>query len=516
MKNTKVTKEAYLGIEIGSTRIKAVAIDKETLTPISSGSYLWKSSFLNGIWTYDIDQAWKGIKEALCSLDDEIQFTAVGISGMMHGYLAFDEDWNLLTPFRTWQNTITSRSAAELTELFAFNIPQRWSSAHLYEAILSSEEHVSRVAHITTIAGYIHYMLTGVNAVGIGEASGIFPIDSKTLNYDEAMLEKFNQKLFEHGFSKRAEDIFPKVLTAGDPAGCLNFAGEKALAGRIKASTPFAPPEGDAGTGMVATNSISYKTGNISAGTSIFAMVVLEKRLSKIYKEIDIVTTPDGKPVAMVHCNNCTGDINAWVSLFKSVLSLFGKEVSDEELYTKLYESSVQGKSDCGGIIAYNYLAGEVITGLDQGVPMLLRAPDSDFSLENFMRSQIYGSLATLRIGMDIFKVENVEISRLTAHGGLLKTPGVAQKYMAAAFNTDVVCLETSGEGGPYGMALLAAYMSEKNTNITLDEFLSSRVFGNTVTTVVSASDSEVADFNEYIEKYKRLLAVERAAVENI
>lgn len=516
MKNTKMTNEAYLGIEIGSTRIKAVAIDKETLAPLSSGGYLWKSSFSNGIWTYDIEEAWKGINEALSQLDEKIEFSAVGISGMMHGYLAFDENWNLLTPFRTWQNTITARSAAELSELFSFNMPQRWSAAHLYEAVLSSEEHVSRVAHITTIAGYIHYMLTGVNAVGIGEASGIFPIDSEKITYDEAMLEKFNQKLVEHGFTRRAEDVFPKVLTAGDSAGCLTATGEKALGGKIKASTPFAPPEGDAGTGMVATNSISYNTGNISAGTSIFAMVVLEKHLSKIYEEIDMVTTPDGKPVAMVHCNNCTGDINAWVSLFKGVLSLFGKDVSSDELYTKLYKSSVNGDANCGGIIACNYLAGEVLTGLDKGIPMLLRTPDSDFSLANFMRAQIYGSLATLRLGMDIFNRENVKISRLTAHGGLLKTPGVAQKYMAAAFNTDVVCLETSGEGGPYGMALLAAYMNEKNLGLTLDEFLSSRVFSNTVTTVESATESEVADFNEYIEKYKKMLAVERAAVENL
>lgn len=516
MRTTEMKKEAYLGIEIGSTRIKAVAIDNKTLAPLSSGGYFWKSSFLNGIWTYDIEEAWKGIKEALSDLDDNIQFNAVGISGMMHGYLAFDENWNLLTPFRTWQNTITARSAAELSELFGFNIPQRWSSAHLYEAILSSEEHVNQVAHITTIAGYIHYMLTGVNAVGIGEASGIFPIDSEKLNYDEAMLEKFNQKLLEHGFLKRAEDVFPKVLTAGESAGYLTDKGAKLLDGAITPGTPFAPPEGDAGTGMVATNSISYKTGNISAGTSIFAMVVLEKHLSKIYEEIDMVTTPDGNPVAMVHCNNCTSDINAWVSLFKSVLTLFGKEVSNDELYTKLYESSVQGEADCGGILACNYLAGEVITGLDKGVPMILRTPDSDFSLENFMRAQIYGSLATLRLGMDIFHAENVEISRLTAHGGLLKTPGVAQKYMAAAFNTDIVCLETSGEGGPYGMALLAAYMNEKNGTLSLDEFLESRVFNNSDCRAASVTDKEAADFNDYMEKYKKMLTVERTAVENI
>ena len=515
MRNNEKIKDTYLGLEIGSTRIKAVTVDSESLSPISGGSFSWKSDFINGVWTYDLDKAWEGINEALSQINDPDSIKAVGISGMMHGYLAFDDDWNLLTPFRTWQNTMTARSAKELTELFNFNIPQRWSSAHLYEAVLSNEPHVNRVAHITTIAGYIHYMLTGVNAVGIGEASGIFPIDPEKLGYDEKMLEKFNAKLLEHGFSKRAEDVFPKVLTAGESAGCLTEKGAEILGGIIKIGTPFAPPEGDAGTGMVATNSISYKTGNISAGTSIFAMVVLEKHLSKIYEEIDMVATPDGKPVAMVHCNNCTNDINAWVSLFREMLALFGKNVSDDELYTKLYETSLMGEGDCGGVLVCNYLAGEVLAGLDKGIPMLLRRPDAKFSLANVMRSHIYGALATLKLGMEIFNREKVEIERFTAHGGLFKTPGVAQRYMAAACNTDIVCLETSGEGGPYGMALLAAFMNERVKYSSLDTFLRDRVFANADSITLSPIKTEVEAFSKYIANYKQMLEVERKAVES-
>lgn len=504
----------YLGIEIGSTRIKAVAIDSNTLSPVSSGSFSWKSDFSNGIWTYSIDEAWKGIKEALSGIENKTDVKAVGISGMMHGYLAFDEDWNLLVPFRTWQNTMTARSAKELTELFGFNIPQRWSSAHLYEAILSNEAHVCKVAHITTIAGYIHYMLTGVNAVGIGEASGIFPVDSEKLCYDEAMLEKFNDKLIEHGFSRKAEDVFPKILTAGECAGYLTEQGEKLLGGEIKKGTPFAPPEGDAGTGMVATNSISYNTGNVSAGTSIFAMIVLENQLSRFYEEIDMVTTPDGKPVAMVHCNNCTNDMNAWVGLFKEILELFGTQVSNDELYTKLYKSSLNGASDCAGVITCNYLSGEVLTGFEKGIPMLLRRPDSDFSLSNLMRSQIYGALATLKLGMEIFDKENVKISRLTAHGGLFKTPGVAQKYLAAACDTDIVCLDTSSEGGPYGMALLAAYMKQRDNYLSLDSFLSERVFVGASSVSVSPTAEDKEAFAKYINDYKKMLNAEKTAVE--
>ena len=505
----------YLGIELGSTRIKAVTIDEETFAPVSSGSYNWKSDLIDGIWTYDLTEAWEGLAQALSQVKELDQVEAVGISGMMHGYLAFDENWNLLTPFRTWQNTITQNSAAELTELFGFNIPQRWSSAHLYEAVCKGEEHVNRVAHITTLAGYIHYMLTGENVVGIGEASGIFPIDSENLCYDKAMLKKLNERLSFHGFTRPAEEVFPKVLTAGQSGGKLTEEGRERLRGLLPVGMPFAPPEGDAGTGMVATNSISYKTGNISAGTSIFAMVVLENRLSKLYEEIDMVTTPDGKPVAMVHCNNCTNDINAWVSLFRETLNLFGKEVTDDELYTKLYQCSLNGNSDCDGVMVCNYLSGEVISGFNKGVPLMLRKAESDFSLANFMRSQIYGAIATLQIGAEILKKEKVEISRLTGHGGLFKTPNVAQKYMADAMGADVVCLESSGEGGPYGMAILAAYMARQDV-ATLDEFLNEKVFSDTKGSVISPNPKDAEAFSRYISAYKKLLNVEKTAVENI
>ena len=506
--------KSYLGIELGSTRIKGVTIDAETLTPLSSKSFSWKSELRDGVWTYDLDDAWHGLKCVLSQMEGLDSVEAVGISGMMHGYLAFDEDWNLLTPFRTWQNTMTARSAKELTELFQFNVPQRWSSAHLYEAILRGEEHISRVAHITTLAGYVHYMLTGVNAVGIGEASGIFPIDSKKLEYNAEMLAKLNEKFASHGFKRRAEDVFPKVLVAGAPCGTLTKEGEIRLGGLLSEGTPFAPPEGDAGTGMVATNSISYKTGNISAGTSIFAMVVLEKQLSNLYEQIDMVTTPDGKPIAMVHCNNCTNEINEWVSVFKETLSLFGKEVSDDELYTRLYEASLNGEDNCGGVIACNYLSGEVLTGFERGVPMLLRRPGSSFTLPNLMRSQIYSAMATLTIGMEIFEKERVEIDRLTGHGGLFKTKNVAQRYIAAACNTDIVCLETSGEGGPYGMALLTAYMYENGKHDSLDHFLDSRVFGKVRGDTLSPDASVVEGFKTYMLNYKRMLDVERCATE--
>ena len=505
--------KSYLGIELGSTRIKAVAVDSKTMAPICTGDYFWKSDFVDGIWTYDLARAWEGLAAALSKVQNLENVEAVGISGMMHGYLAFDENWQLLTPFRTWQNTITAQSAAELTELFGFNVPQRWCSAHLYQAILNEEDHVGRVAHITTLASYIHYMLTGENVVGIGEASGMFPIDSKTGNYDQTMLEKFNERLAAHGFTRSAQEVLPKVLTAGQSGGKLTAEGAKRLNGLLPEGIPFAPPEGDAGTGMVATNSVAEKTGNISAGTSIFAMVVLKDRLSKLYEEIDMVTTPDGKPVAMVHCNNCTNDINEWVSLFRQVLALFGKTVSDNELYTKLYECSLQAAGDCDGVLVCNSLSGEVITGFEKGMPLLLRSPNSDFSIGNLMRSQIYSTMATLHLGAEIFKEEGVEISRLTGHGGLFKTKNVAQRYMAAAMHADVVCLDSSGEGGPYGMALLAAYMHRRNEFATLDEFLDCCAFAEAKACVISPSEGDIADFASYMADYKKLLKVEKTAV---
>ena len=504
--------KSYLGIELGSTRIKAVSID-EKYRPVSSGDYTWASSYENSVWTYSLEEVWKGLKAALSAVENREQIAAAGVSAMMHGYLAFDRDWNLLVPFRTWQNTITGQAAAELTSLFGFNIPQRWSIAHLYQAILNGEEHVSRLAHITTLAGYVHYMLTGVNAVGVGEASGMFPIDSETLTYDDAMLEKFDRLTAARELPWKLADLLPKVLTAGQSAGKLTEAGSALLDGLLPAGIPFAPAEGDAGTGMTATNAVAPRTGNVSAGTSIFSMVVLEKPLEKVYEEIDLVTTPAGAPVAMVHCNNCTNDTNAWVSILGEAARLFGANPSTSELYRKLYEKSLEGGADCGGVLVCNYLAGEGVTHMDAGRPMVVRRPDSVFNLANFFRAQLYATMATLKIGMDILAEEGVAIDSLTGHGGLFKTPVVGQSYMAAACNAPVTCMETAGEGGPYGMALLAAYMLQKSEGESLEDYLASRVFAGVSGSTAEPETDTAAGFDSYIKWYKALLEVEQAAV---
>lgn len=505
----------YLGIELGSTRIKAVTIDEE-YKPVSSGDYTWRSSFENGIWTYDINEAWVGLKHALSGIEDREDIASAGISGMMHGYLAFDEDWNLLVPFRTWQNTITADAAAELTGLFGFNIPQRWSIAHLWQAFLNGEEHLPRLAHITTLSGYIHYMLTGINSVGICEASGIFPIDPETKNYDAAMVSKFDELLSSKGCEKKLLDLLPTVLVAGENAGSLTDKGACLIDDLLPVGIPFAPPEGDGGTGMAATNSVSPRTGNVSAGTSIFSMVVLEKNLDSIHEEIDVITTPSGSPVAMVHCNNCTNDSNAWVSLLNETVSLFGAEPNSGELYTKLYEKSLEGDPDCGGVLVCNYMAGEGVTHLDEGRPMILRRPDSKFTLANFFRSTLYSTMATLKLGMDILLNENVKIDSMTAHGGLFKTPVVGQKYMAAACNAPITCMQTAGEGGPYGMAILSAYSAAKEENEALGDFLTNKVFASAQSSTLSPDPADVAGFNSYIEEYKKLIEVERKAVESV
>ena len=417
----------FLGLEFGSTRIKAVLIDEAHKT-VSSGDYTWKSRFENGVWTYPLEEAWNGLRAALKGVSGLEDVAAAGVSGMMHGYLAFDKDWNLLTPFRTWQNTMTAQAAEELTALLGFNIPQRWSIAHLYQAILNGEAHVDKIAHITTLAGYIHFMLTGVNAVGVGEASGMFPIDDRTCAYDEAMLDKFDALIAPRGLPWKIRDVLPKPLAAGERAGALTAEGARLLDGQLQQGVPFAPPEGDAGTGMTATNAVAPRTGNVSAGTSIFAMVVLERPLKNVYPEIDIVTTPTGKPTAMVHCNNCTNDINAWVGVLRETAELFGAQVSTGDLYTMLYKKSLEGAADCDGVLVYNYMAGEGVTHLDSGRPLVMRRPDSAFTLANFMRSQIYGTMATMCIGMELLHKENVAIDSLTGHGGLFKTPVVGQK----------------------------------------------------------------------------------------
>ena len=506
-------KKLILGVEFGSTRIKAVTIDGAH-SPVSSGDYTWASRFENGVWTYPLDEVWTGLKAALAGVQDRDQIAAMGVSGMMHGYLAFDEDWNLLTPFRTWQNTITGLAAAELTELFGFNVPQRWSIAHLYQALLNGEEHVSRVRHITTLAGYVHHALTGVNALGVGEASGMFPIDSENLCYDGTMMAKFDALVAPRALPWKLADLLPQVLPAGAAAGSLTDEGAALLDGLLPAGIPLAPPEGDAGTGMTATNAVAPRTGNVSAGTSIFSMVVLEKPLAKVYEEIDLVTTPSGSPVAMVHCNNCTNDTNAWVGVLKETAELFGAAPAAGDLYTKLYQKSLEGDPDCGGVLVCNYLAGEGITHMDAGRPLVVRTPDAKFTLANFFRAQLYATMSTLKLGMDILASEHVAIDSLTGHGGLFKTPLVGQRYMAAACNAPVTCMETAGEGGPYGMALLAAYLVNKAEGETLEDYLQNRVFSHAKGTTLAPEQADVDGFNTYIQRYKALLAVEKTAVE--
>ena len=506
-------KQYYLGIELGSTRIKAVLID-ERHKIVKSGDYTWKSTLENGVWTYHMDDVQAGLRAAIRNLGTlPGKISAMGVSAMMHGYLPFDRAWKQLTPFRTWQNTMTGAAAEALTEAFGFNIPQRWSAAHLYQAILNGEYHVRDIAHITTLAGYVHFLLTGENAVGVGEASGIFPIDSETLDYDAKMLEKFDALAKPRGFDQSIRAVLPRVLPAGEAAGTLTEAGSAYLGGLLPAGIPLCPPEGDAGTGMTATNAVAPRTGNVSAGTSIFSMVVLEKPLSKVYPEIDMVTTPTGAPVAMVHCNNCTNDMNAWVSLLGEAAKLFGAEVPTGELYTKLYEKSLEGDADCGGVLTFNYIAGEGVTHLDEGRPMVVRRPESRFTLANFLRSQLYATMATLKVGMDILAGEHVAIDSLTGHGGLFKTPVVGQKYMAAACRAPVTCMESAGEGGPYGMALLAAYLVQKEEGQTLEDYLDRNVFADVRRTTLAPDPADEAGFDRYLAQYRAALEAEKAAV---
>ena len=502
-----------LGIELGSTRIKAVEIDG-AYRPLSSGDYTWASRYENGVWTYPLEEVWTGLKAALAQVEHRQDIAAMGVSAMMHGYLAFDKDWNLLTPFRTWQNTNTGPAAAELTELFDFNIPQRWSIAHLYQAVLNGEKHVSRIAHLTTLAGYVHYMLTGVHAVGVGEASGMFPIDSAALDYDRAMMAKFDALPAVQTLPWKLADLLPGVLAAGEPAGTLTEQGAALLEGLLPVGIPFAPAEGDAGTGMTATNAVAPRTGNVSAGTSIFSMVVLENPLAKVYEEIDLVTTPAGAPVAMVHCNNCTNDTNAWVNVLGEAARLFGADPGTGELYTKLYEKSRAGDPDCGGVLVCNYLAGEGVTHIDAGRPLVVRTPETRFTLANFFKAQLYATMATLKIGMDILASEHVAIDSLTGHGGLFKTPVVGQSYMAAACNAPVTCMETAGEGGPYGMALLASYLLNKDGGERLEDFLANRVFAGAAGSTIQPAPVLAEGCNTYIRRYQALLRVERAAVD--
>lgn len=524
VKNIILNAETALGIEFGSTRIKSVLVDLNG-SPLASGSFDWENSYKNGVWTYSLDEVFEGLRASFAALKKSVYdkfgvkletVGSMGISGMMHGYLAFDKDGAQLAEFRTWRNTITAEAAEKLSALFDFNIPQRWSIAHLYQAILNGEEHVGRVDFIATLAAYVHYRLTGERVIGVGEASGMFPIDSRINDYDAAMLDKFDGCVADKGFPWKIRDILPRVLVAGERAGTLTAEGAAMLdpTGEFRPGVPMCPPEGDAGTGMVATNSVAVRTGNVSAGTSIFLMVVLEKALSKLYPEIDMVTTPSGKPVAMVHCNNCSGEIDAWAGLFTSMCSALGMDISIYKVLDKMFESALSGDKDCGGLVAFNYLSGEVITGLDSGKPLFLRGPESKFDLPNFARAQLCSAAATLSIGMEILADEHVKIDKLLGHGGYFKAPLAGQKIMAAALEAPVSVMKTAGEGGPWGIALLASYMQNKAEGETLEAFLDSRVFSNEDAFEVKPDPEDIAGFKKFLDNYKKSLPVEKAAVE--
>ncbi len=517
--------ESVLGVEFGSTRIKASLITPDGW-PLASGSYDWENQLKDGIWTYDLETVWDGAAACFTDLVADVKnnydvnltrLAAAGFSGMMHGYLAFDKNDNLLVPFRTWRNNITEAASKELTELFGYPIPQRWSIAHLYQAILNGEGHVGEVAYLTTLAGYVHWKLTGEKAIGIGEASGMFPVDPETGDYDVSMVEKFDRHIADRGFTWKLRDLLPQIVPAGEPAGTLTSEGALQLdpSEQLEAGVPLCPPEGDAGTGMIATNSIRSRTGNVSAGTSVFAMLVLDKPLSKAHPEIDLVVTPDGKLVGMAHSNNCTSDIDAWVGLFGQVAKAFGVEVEGSDLYGPLLSRALEAEPDAGGLLNYGYVSGEHITGFSEGRPLFARNPDSRFTLENFMRSVLFTSLGALRTGLNILYDEGAVVDELRGHGGFFKTPEVGQRIMAAATRTPVSLLDTAGEGGSWGMALLAAYTQRDDTELSLADFLD-KLLADSVGTALEPSAEDIQGFEQYLERYHKALEVERAAVANL
>lgn len=514
-----------LGIEFGSTRIKAVLIDLEGEV-LAVGFHDWENSLADNIWTYPLSEIHAGLKGCYRSLKENVKSRygvtlktvgAMGISAMMHGYMAFDKEGTLLSPFQTWRNSNTEQAADELTKLFNFNIPLRWTIAHLYQCVLDGEEHLKQLDFVTTLDSYIHFLLTGEKCTGIGDAAGIFPIDSEKLDYDAGMVEKFDKLIEGRGYGWTLRDVLPRVLLAGDNAGTLSPKGADFLdeEGDLEAGIPFCPPEGDAGTGMVATNAVAPATGNVSAGTSTFAMLVLDRSLSKLYREIDMVTTPDGYPVAMAHANNGTSDLNAWVKLFGECLELFGLKADSSELYGKLYRHSLTGDKDCGKLLPYGYFSGEGITHINEGRPLFVRMPDSQFTLANFMRANLYTSLGAVKMGLDILlKEEKLPVKQITGHGGLFKTPGVMQNYLAAAVNAPVTVMETASEGGPWGMALLAAYLLYGKEKASLSEYLSQHIFVKQSGITVEPKPEDVKGLESFMESYQAGLSIERAAVE--
>ena len=525
-KTAILNNKTALGIEFGSTRIKAVLVDGSN-NPIASGDYEWENRYENGVWTYSLEDIHKGLQGSYKAMVDNVRelygveltsVGALGVSAMMHGYMPFNKAGELMVPFRTWRNNITGQASEALMELFHYNIPQRWSIAHLYQAILNKEEHVKDIDYITTLEAYIHWQLTGKRVLGIGDAAGMFPIDSNTKDYNEEMVQKFDKLVEPYGFPWKLRDILPEVMVAGQDAGTLTEEGAKLLdpSGKLQAGIPMCPPEGDAGTGMVATNSVKQRTGNVSAGTSVFAMIVLEKGLSKPYKEIDMVTTPAGDPVAMAHSNNCTSDLNAWVNVFKEFAEAMGMEVDMNKLFGTLYHKAMEGDVDCGGLLSYCYFSGEHMTGFEEGRPLFVRSPESRFNLANFMRTNLYTCLGAMRVGLDILlNKEHVKIDRLLGHGGLFKTKGVGQQILADAVNAPVSVMETAGEGGAWGIALLASYLVNKEDGETLEHFLDEKVFAGNEGSTLQPEEEGVKGFNVFMERYVKGLGIERAAVES-
>lgn len=529
MNNAKeaiLSSRTALGIEFGSTRIKAVLVDDKN-EPIASGSYDWENSYVDGIWTYSLDEIWRGLQGSYQAMALDVKekygvelesVGALGISAMMHGYMPFNKEGELMVPFRTWRNNITGEASEKLMDLFQYNIPQRWSIAHLYQAILNKEEHVKDIDYITTLEAYVHWKLTGRRVLGIGDAAGMFPIDIAAKDYNEEMVQKFNDLIALEGLSWKLRDIMPKALVAGEDAGMLTEEGAKLLdvSGKLKAGIPMCPPEGDAGTGMVATNSVKQRTGNVSAGTSVFAMIVLEKELSKPYKEIDMVTTPAGDLVAMAHSNNCTSDLNAWVSVFKEFAEAMGMEVDMNKLFGTLYNKALEGDEDCGGLLSYCYFSGEHMTGFEEGRPLFVRSPESRFTLANFMRNNLYTCLGAMRVGLNILlEKENVKIDKLLGHGGLFKTEGVGQQILADAVNAPVSVMSTAGEGGAWGIALLASYLINKEEGETLEHFLDEKVFAGNEGSTLAPNPKGVAGYNAFMERYMKGISIERAAVDS-
>ncbi|MFD0080750.1 xylulokinase [Priestia megaterium] len=515
-----------LGIELGSTRIKAVLIN-ENFEMIASGSYEWENLLEGGFWTYNLLDIITGLQSAYREMKQEVERSygitirtvgSIGVSAMMHGYMAFDKTGELLVPFRTWRNATTSAAAKELTEHFQFNIPERWSIAHLYQAIINQEKHLPRIDYMTTLAGYIHWLLTGSKALGIGDASGMFPIDERTQNYSEAMMKQFDDLISHKGYPWQLSDILPAVHTSGEQAGTLTAIGASILdqSKNLQPGIPFCPPEGDAGTGMVATNSVRKRTGNVSVGTSVFAMIVLDKKLSNVYPEIDLVTTPNGSPVGMVHANNCSSDLNAWLGLFREFSEAMGQKVESDKLFEVMLNKALEADPDGGGLLSYGYFSGENITGVESGRPLFVRSAKSNFNLANFMRTHLFTAFGALKIGMDLLvKEENVKIHSILAHGGLFKTPVVGQKMMAAAINTPVSVMDTAGEGGAWGMAILSSYMLNKNENESLEDFLDDKVFKEVTAQEIYPDELDVKGFEVFIKRYKKGLVIEKAAAEH-